>query len=121
MESARRHTSLRLLQTKDPVRQVCYVMNLERNKLLRFVKDGKATMFVHEMQNGYEWARIAENQTSFDKAVKKLIKDLQDSRPPPFNRIEMCSQILARKKVVWMEGEQGWTMWLEDRDEILQY
>lgn len=77
-------------------------------------------MFVYEMQDGYEWARLAKNQVSFDKVVKKLIKDLQDSRPPPFNRIEMCSQILARKKVVWMEGEQGWTTWMEDLDEVLQ-
>ncbi|XP_057845370.1 uncharacterized protein LOC131054791 isoform X1 [Cryptomeria japonica] len=93
--------------------QVCFLMNIERNKLLRFLKDGRATMSV-EMQDGYEWARLAENQTSFDKAVKKLIKDLRDNRHPPFNRIEMCSQILARKKVAWMEGEQGWTTWLED-------
>ncbi|XP_059064392.1 peroxidase 73-like [Cryptomeria japonica] len=39
------------------------------------------------MQDGYEWARIADNQTTFESAVKKLIKELQDTRAPPFNRV----------------------------------
>ncbi|XP_057860189.2 transcription factor MYB8-like [Cryptomeria japonica] len=101
-------------------REICFLINVEREKLLRFLKDGHATMFIYEMKDGFEWARIAENHVAFDDALKKLIKELKDSRGPYFDKLEMFTQILDRKKVVWMEGPQGWTTWLENQDEILQ-
>ena len=35
-------------------------MNLENEKLLWFLRDGHATMFICEMKDGFEWGWIAE-------------------------------------------------------------
>ena len=56
--------------------QVCYIMNLERDKLLRFLKDGHAKMFIYEMKHGFEWARIIEDKNAFDKALDSLIEEI---------------------------------------------
>ena len=51
-------------------------MNLECDKLLSFLKDGHASMFIYEMKHGYEWASIIEDKSAFDKALDKLIKEI---------------------------------------------
>lgn len=35
--------------------QVFVTMNIEKHKFLRFIKDGNAKMYLHEMENGYKW------------------------------------------------------------------
>ena len=49
-------------------------MNLEHDKLLLFLKDGHAEMFIYEMKHGFEWARIIEDKNAFEKALENLIK-----------------------------------------------
>lgn len=76
-------------------------------------------MFIYEMKDGFEWATIVDNQTAFDAALGKLVQDIRDNNGHRFDRLDMFSQILERKKVVWMEGSLGWTTWIENMDDVL--
>lgn len=60
--------------------QLSFTMNVERNKLLRFLKDGHATMFIYEMKDGYEWRRNMNNLSSFEEALKKLNHEVRINR-----------------------------------------
>lgn len=95
-------------------------MDIERDKVLRFLQDGSSTMFVYEMRCGYEWMRHAKNISLFKQALNKLTKEIKDNRGPSYHRMEMLIQLQERKKVVWMEGPAGWTTWMEDHNSILQ-
>ena len=94
-------------------------MNLERNKLMRFLKDGHAGMFIYEMKYGYEMANILEDKNAFEKALGSLAKEVRRIGTPSYDKMDMYAQCLERKKVIWMEGAQGWMTWLEDRDDVL--
>ena len=109
---------LKLIRFKI-ISQVCCIMKLEKDKLERFLRDGHATMFIYEMKHGLERASIIDDRAAFEEALKRLIKEMRDTRGPFSDRLEFFAHILERKKVVWMEGELGWTAWIDDRDDIL--
>ena len=94
-------------------------MKLEKDKLKRFLCDEHTTMFIYEMKHGLERASIIDDRAAFEEALKRLIKGMRDTRGPFSDRLEFFAHILERKKVVWMEGELGWTAWIDDRDDIL--
>ena len=48
-------------------------MNLQQEKLLRFLKDGDASMFIYKMKDGLAQANIVDDQLTFDVALNKLI------------------------------------------------
>ena len=109
---------LKLIRFKI-ISQVCCIMKLEKDKLERFLHDGHATMFIYEMKHGLEQASIIDDRAAFEEALKQLIKEMRDIRGPFFHRLEFFAHILEWKKVVWMEGELGWTAWIDDCDDIL--
>ena len=47
--------------------------NLEQRKLLRFLRDGHASMFIYEMKDGFEWTTIVDNHMAFDAVLGKLV------------------------------------------------
>ncbi|XP_059076993.1 uncharacterized protein LOC131876187 [Cryptomeria japonica] len=98
---------------------VASTMNAERHKLLRFLKDGHATMFINEMKDGYDWRRNEDNLSSFEEALKKLNNEIKDNRKPSFAQVEMLTQIQSQKTIVWMEGPKGWVAWVEPHDDTL--
>ena len=94
-------------------------MNLECDKLMRFLKDGHTVMFIYAMEHGYEMANIIEDKNAFDKALESLIEEIRCTGAPSYDKMDMYAQCLDREKIVWMEGAQGWTTWLENVDDIL--
>ncbi|XP_059068323.1 uncharacterized protein LOC131858872 [Cryptomeria japonica] len=100
-------------------REVSVVLNLERNKLRRFLRDGHATMFVYELKGGLDWRRNFDDLSSFEHALRMLNNEIRDNRQPSAEHLEMLSQIQDRKNIVWMEGPQGWTAWVEHYNNIL--
>ena len=82
-------------------------MNLEQEKLLRFLRDGHASMLIYAMKDGFEWANVVDNQIVFDEALEKLIQDITNNKGPSFDELEIFTQIMEWKKVVWMEGSLG--------------
>lgn len=66
-------------------------------------------IFIYEMKNGYEWATIADDQAMFDDALKKMLQEIRDTRGSYFDKIELFYHVLDMKKVIWMEGDRGWT------------
>lgn len=60
--------------------QVTLTINVERNKLLRFLKDGHTTMFIYEMKDGYEWRRNRDNLSSFEEVLKRLNNEVRTNR-----------------------------------------
>ena len=84
-------------------------MKLEENKLKRFLHDG----------HGLERASIVVDQAAFEATLKRLLKEIRDTRGPFVDRLDFFAHILESKKIAWMEGEQGWTTWIEDHDDIL--
>ena len=102
------------------VSQICCIMKLEMDKLKRFLHDGLATIFIYEMKHGLELASILDNQTAFGKALKELLKEIRENRGPFFDEHDFFAHTLERKKVVWMEGELGWTAWFDDHDDVLE-
>ena len=64
-------------------------MNLERDKLLRFLKDGHVEMFIYEMKHGFEWGRIIEDKNAFNKALDSLIEEIRHTRTPSYDRLDM--------------------------------
>lgn len=98
--------------------QVCCVLNLEKRKLLRFLRDGRATMFIYEMQNGYELASVLDNQMAFDEALAKLMQEIQNSKNPSVDNLQVFHQLLEQKKAIWMEGPLGWTSWVNKFEDV---
>ena len=90
------------------VSQVCCIMKLGENKLKRFLHHG----------HGLERASIVDQET-FEGALKHLLKEIRDTRGPSIDRLDFFVHILQSKKIGWMEGEPGWTAWIEDHDDIL--
>ncbi|XP_057851145.2 uncharacterized protein LOC131061466 [Cryptomeria japonica] len=99
-------------------RYVCCVLNLEKRKLLRFLRDGRATMFIYEMQNGYELASVLDNQMAFDEALAKLMQEIQNSKNPSVDNLQVFHQLLEQKKAIWMEGPIGWTSWVNKFEDV---
>lgn len=95
------------------ISQVWYVMQLERGKLKRFLHNGHASMFIYEMKNGLQRASITDNQGAFDKDLQTLINEIKETRGPYFDQLHLFAHVLERKKVVWMEGDQGWISWID--------
>ncbi|XP_059067565.1 uncharacterized protein LOC131858359 [Cryptomeria japonica] len=108
-----------LLRDNSLSPKVASTMNAEGHKLLMFLKDGHTTMFINEMKDGYVWRRNEDNLSSFEEALKKLNNKIKDSREPSYAQVEMLAQIQSQKTIVWMEGPQGWTTWVEPHDDIL--
>lgn len=75
-------------------------MNLEHDKLLRFLKAGYAKMFIYEMKHGIEWAKVIEDKNAFDKALDNMIELICCTGTPAYDRLDIYSQCLERKKVV---------------------
>ena len=94
-------------------------MNLEYDKLLRFLKDGHTVMFIYEMTHGYEMDSTLADKKAFDKALDSLIDEIRCTSAPFYDKLDMYAQCFDRMKVVWMEGVQGWMTWFEDRGDIL--
>jgi hypothetical protein len=94
-------------------------MNLDREKLVRFLRDGHGEMFIYEMQHGYELGSIIEDKNALDKAIDRMVEEIAHTCSSPYYMLGMYAQCMDRKKVVWMEGPQGWTTWLEDQNNIL--
>ena len=95
-------------------------MKLEMDKLKRFLHDGLPTIFIYEMKHGLELASILDNQTAFGKVLKELLKEIHENRGPFSDKHDFFAQTLEWKKVVWMEGELGWTTWFDDHDDVLE-
>ena len=92
-----------------------------RRKLLRFLRDDRATMFIYEMSNGYELATTMDNQMAFDEALAKLLQEIKTSKSPSADNLHVFHQLMAQKKAIWMEGPLGWTSWVNKfEDFILQ-
>ena len=62
--------------------EVCCIMNLECDKLLRFLKDGHAEMFIYKMKHGNEWAGIIGDKNAFDKALDNLLEEIRHTSTP---------------------------------------
>ena len=63
---------------------------------------------------------ILGNQTAFGKALKELLKEILENRGPFSDEHDFFAHTLKQKKVVWMEGELGWTAWFDDHDDVLE-
>ncbi|XP_059068737.1 endoglucanase 3-like [Cryptomeria japonica] len=47
-------------------------MNVEKNKFFKFIKDGNARMFLHELESGYKWRRTIKGKKDVDLALETL-------------------------------------------------
>ena len=45
-------------------------MIIEKDNLSRFLKDGQATFFVHELKYGYQWRRTMDNLQMFEHVLE---------------------------------------------------
>ena len=90
------------------------------DELKRFLHDGLATIFIYEMKHGLERASILDDQSAFGKALKELLKEIHENRGPFSNEHDFFAHTLEQKKVMWMEGELGWTAWADDHDDVLE-
>ena len=68
--------------------EVCCIMNLERDKLLRFLKNGHAEMFIYQMQHGYEQAGLLDDKTAFDIALDSLAEEVRCTGTP-YDKLNM--------------------------------
>ncbi|XP_057829859.1 uncharacterized protein LOC131040918 [Cryptomeria japonica] len=105
-------------QMKRP-RKVQVTMMIERKKLERFLKTGHASFYYYELKNGYLWWRSLEDLHAFDQACDKLRKEIRKNANPRMEELSLLSQVQAHKNIIWMEGPQGWTAWVDDFYDIL--
>ncbi|XP_059072101.1 uncharacterized protein LOC131872684 [Cryptomeria japonica] len=89
--------------------QVHTTMMMDHKKLRRFLQDGHATFFAFELKNGHEWRRNLDNLQVFEKTLDKVSKEIKRNRNSKKDILAMLPEIPNKKKVAWMEGEQGWT------------
>ncbi|XP_059064196.1 uncharacterized protein LOC131856424 [Cryptomeria japonica] len=99
--------------------QVQVTMMIERKKLERFLKTGHASFYYYELKNGYLWRRTLEDLHAFDQACDKLRKEIRKNANPKMEELSLLSQVQAHKNIIWMEGPQGWTAWVDDFYDIL--
>ena len=99
--------------------QVQNTMVIEKDKLSRFLKDGKASFFVQDLKFGYQWRRTMDNLWMFEHTCWKLIQTIKRNHNARKEDIYMLSQIQEHKTIVWMEGPLGWTTWVDLYCDIL--
>ncbi|XP_059069967.1 uncharacterized protein LOC131859829 [Cryptomeria japonica] len=99
--------------------QVQVTMMIERKKLERFLKTGHTSFYYYELKNGYLWRRTLEDLHAFDQACDKLRKEIRKNANPRMEELSLLSQVQAHKNIIWMEGPQGWTAWVDDFYDIL--
>lgn len=99
--------------------QVRTTMFIERKKLKRFLKDGYATFFIYEMKGGYAWRDTLNNQRLFENTCKILSQEVKNNSSFSKDTTLMLAQIQEMKCIVWMEGDKGWTAWVDKMNDIL--
>ncbi|XP_057861679.2 uncharacterized protein LOC131070153 [Cryptomeria japonica] len=97
--------------------QVYTMMMIDKDKLRRFLKTGHTTSFVYEMKHGYEWRKNIDDIKAFDKTLNKMNQEIRRNKNTKKEVLAMPIQ--ENKKVVWMDGDKGWTTWVDAIDGIL--
>ncbi|XP_059069404.1 uncharacterized protein LOC131859535 [Cryptomeria japonica] len=91
-----KYTSM-LVGINGSLTQVSVTMQIEKNKFLRFLKDGHTNIFIHEVENGYKWRRAAREHKSIGTTLESLGVEIGKAKDPMVEHIQMLSQLLERK------------------------
>ena len=54
----------------------------------------------------------------FDEALAKLMQEIQNSKNPSVDNLQVFHQLLEQKKAIWMEGPLGWTSWVNKFEDV---
>jgi hypothetical protein len=99
--------------------QVQATMVIERDKMRRFLCDGRATFYYYELKHGYQWRRTLDDFRIFELLCNQLNKEVRDKENPRKEELAMLMQIQEHKSIVWMEGPLGWMTWVDIHHDVL--
>ncbi|XP_059064589.1 uncharacterized protein LOC131856711 [Cryptomeria japonica] len=99
--------------------QIQTTMIMEKEKLRKFLKDGQATFFLYELKYGYQWRRSLDDLRIFESTCWRLNQVIKRNQISRKEETFMLAQIQERKNIVWMEGPQGWTAWVDTFFDVL--
>ena len=94
-------------------------MVIERDKMRRFLCDGRATFYYYELKHGYQWRRTLDDFRIFELLCNQLNKEVRDKENPRKEEFAMLMQIQEHKSIVWMEGPLGWMTWVDIHHDVL--
>jgi hypothetical protein len=100
--------------------QVQITMRTNKSKFKRLLKDGYATFFANELKDGHIWRQHLDNVKLFNQTIQAIRKEIKRT-PQSFtsDMIYMRKQIQDKKNLVWMEGNLGWTTWMDTYVDVL--
>ncbi|XP_059067540.1 uncharacterized protein LOC131858343 [Cryptomeria japonica] len=99
--------------------QIQTTMIMEKEKLRKFLKDGQSTFFLYELKYGYQWHRSLDDLRIFESTCWRLNQVIKRNQISRKEETFMLAQIQERKNIVWMEGPQGWTAWVDTFPDVL--
>ena len=94
-------------------------MSIERDKMRRFLHDGHASFFYYDLKHGYQRRRTLDELQAFEHACIGLNREISKKVNDRKEDLFMLMQIQERKRIVWMEGNLGWTAWTVNFYDVL--